>query len=72
MNWTDIRQALESAAAQLRRVDAVWTEDASTVASAAVAIDPTRLRYLAYPERLLELRQAISISEGIVDDMVDA
>ncbi len=71
LSWADIRQALESAASELRKVDEAWTHDASTVASATVSVDRSRLRHIAYPERLRELRQATSIIEGLVDDMAD-
>ena len=71
LSFADIREALEHAAADLRKVDDAWTEDASAVASAAVSVDANRLRHLADPARLQELRQALAIVEGLLDDGAD-
>jgi hypothetical protein len=69
---TDIRQALEAAAAELRRVDAAWTEDASSVLSAANLLEPNPRKWLADPPRVDRLREALAIIEWFVDDMADA
>ncbi len=69
---TNVRLWLETAATALRAVDEAWTDDANVVASAALAIDPNRRRHVRDPERLGELRQALHIVEGLLDDVADA
>jgi hypothetical protein len=67
----DIRLSLETAATALSAVDEAWTEDANAVASAAFSIDPNPRRHIADPERLIELRRALHIIEGLLDDIAD-
>jgi hypothetical protein len=69
---TNVRLWLETAATALRTVDAAWTDDANTVASVAVSIDPDQRRYLGDPDRLRQLRQALHIVEGLLDEIADA
>ena len=69
---TNVRLWLETAVTALRTVDQAWSEDADTLASAANSIDPNPMRYLPDPARLNELRQALSIVEGLLDDIADA
>lgn len=72
---TNVCLWLETAATALRTVDAAWTEDANTVAESAVSIDTSpgsRMRHLRDPERLDELRQALSIVDGLLDEIADA
>jgi hypothetical protein len=75
LSWADVRQALETAAAELNKVDLAWTADANTVAEAALIVDTSsrgRLRNLRDPERLEELRHAIALVEWLLDDIADA
>ncbi len=69
---TDVRLWLETAATALRTVDAAWTDDASTVASAALSINADQQRHLRDPERLRQLRQALYLVEGLLDELGDA
>jgi len=72
LTWADIRQAFESAAVELRKVDGAWSDDAHAVAVAGVSLDNNRLRHMGDPGRLQQLRQALHIVEGLIDDMADA
>jgi hypothetical protein len=69
---TDVGLWLETAATALRTIDGTWTDDADAVASAAMSIDPNPRRHVPDPERLRDLRQALHIVEGLIDDMADA
>lgn len=68
----DVRYWLETATAALRTVDEAWTEDANAVASAALSIDPNPRRHIPDPEGLIELRHALHIIEGLLDEIADA
>jgi hypothetical protein len=72
LSWADIRQSLENAVAELRKVEAAWMEDADVVASAAMTVDKNQLRYLRDPERIQELREAMVKIEWLLDDIADA
>jgi hypothetical protein len=71
-SWADIRQSLETATVELRKVEGAWMEDADIVALAALSIDKNQRRHMRDPERLQELRKAIVTIEWLLDDVADA
>jgi hypothetical protein len=64
-----IEKALEAAHKALHIVEEAWAEDADTVTSAAIAIDPRGARpYVAWPDRMKDFRQTCYLVEGLLDD----
>ena len=64
LSWGNIRQALETAAAELRRVDRLWAENA--------LLDPAQRRYQHDPVSFHELRQALAIVDSLLGDLAAA
>lgn len=69
---TNVRQWLETAMTALRAVDAAWIEDASASPTADLPLDPQPSSHLADPARLRELREALQLVEGLLDDVIEA
>ena len=64
LSWAHIRQALETAATELRKVDRLWAENA--------LINPERRRYQHDPVSFHELRQALAIVDSLLGNLATA